>query len=309
MKYSQLRFWAVNMGRPPAYNPTEETEYLVQSELGQAEYDGTLKHIASTYNAASDRLTMGIGIDGPRVINFAPLLTLGDIPFNALVKELLSLCQDKVDTHVEMELAVTLTNADTVRLGFLQVRPMVVSNQLVTIEPEELEGPALLAASNQAMGNGIVDTIEDVVYVKPDVFEARSTPAIAAEIEQINKSLIGEGRRSLLMGFGRWGSSDPWLGIPVAWDQIASAKVIVEATLPTMNVEPSQGSHFFHNMTSFQVSYLSVHHGSRPGIDWGWLRGQKAVKETRHVCHVRLKSPLLIKVDGRSGRAGIWYKG
>ncbi len=152
---------------------------------------------------------------------------------------------------------------------------MVVSDQLVEIGLDELEGPGLLVASSRAMGNGVVDDIRDVVYVKPDTFEARYTTAIAAEIDRINRSLIDEGRRSLLMGFGRWGSSDPWLGIPVTWDQISSAKVIVETTLPTMNVELSQGSHFFHNMTSFQVSYLSVHHDSQPGIDWDWLSGQE----------------------------------
>jgi hypothetical protein len=157
------------------------------------------------------------------------------------------------------------------------------------------------------MGNGVVGCIRDVVYVKPDTFEARHLRKIAAEIERINQSLVDKGRPCLLIGFGRWGSSDPWLGIPVEWGQISSAKVIVEATLPTMNVEPSQGSHFFHNMTSFGVSYLSVHHAGRPGINWNWLSRQEAVTDTDHVRHVRLKGPLLVKVDGRNGLGGIWH--
>jgi hypothetical protein len=308
MKNSQLQFWAVNMGRPPEYNPIEETEYLIHAGLDQAEYDGTLKYSASTYNAQSDRLTMGTGNPGPRVINFAPLLTLGDIPFNTLLKDLMTLCRNRIDAEVEIEFALTLGPSSRARFGFLQVRPMVVSDELVEIEPDEIEGPDLLAASDRVMGNGVIDDIRDVIYVKPDTFEARYTAVIATEIDHINRKLIDEGRRSLLIGFGRWGSSDPWLGIPVTWDQISSAKVIVEATLPAMNVEPSQGSHFFHNMTSFQVSYLSVHHDSRPGIDWNWLNTQETIEETDHVRHVKLMKPLRVKVDGRGGRAGIWHK-
>ncbi len=308
LKNSQLQFWAVHMGRPPEYNPIAETEYMVRLSLAEAEYDGTLDHIASTYNAASDRVTMGIGAQGPRVINFAPLLTLGDIPFNDLIKELLSICEKNLDAPVEIEFAMTLDRVRPpgARFGFLQVRPMVVSDQIVEIAPKELQSAGLLAASEQVMGNGVIDFIRDVVYVKPGSFSARFTRKIAAEIESINKSLVDTGRRCLLIGFGRWGSSDPWLGIPVDWSQISSAKVIVEATLPDMNVEPSQGAHFFHNMTSFGVSYFSVHHGSQPGIDWNWLSAQETAGETEHVRHVSLKKPLRVKVDGRNGQGAIW---
>jgi hypothetical protein len=242
------------------------------------------------------------------VLNFAPLLNYGDIPFNNLVKELLSLCGDRLGGEVEIEFAMTLENNQEARLGFLQVRPTVVSAELVVIEAKELERPDLLVRSHRIMGNGHLEDIRDVVYVKPDTFEARHLRKIAAEIDSINQSLLDEGRPSLLIGFGRWGSSDPWLGIPVEWGQISSAKVIVEATLPTMNVEPSQGSHFFHNMTSFGVSYLSVHHDRPRGIAWEWLHQQEVAAETAHVRHVRLKRPLLVKVDGRNGLGGIWHE-
>jgi hypothetical protein len=308
LKFSQLKFWAVNMGRPQEQNPIAETEYLVQADLAQAECDGTLKELASTYLAASDRIRMGIGSPGPRVLNFAPLLNLGNIPFNDLVKELLSLCSDRIGGEVEIEFAMTLEDGNKAQLGFLQVRPTVVSAELIVIEAKELERPDLLVHSRRIMGNGAIDCIRDVVYVKPDTFEARHSRKIAAEIDSINQSLVDEGRPCLLIGFGRWGTSDPWLGIPVEWGQISSAKVIVEATLPTMNVEPSQGSHFFHNMTSFGVSYLSVHHDGRWGIGWDWLHRQEVVVETDHVRHVRLKRPLLVKVDGRNGVGGIWHE-
>ena len=138
------------------------------------------------------------------------------------------------------------------------------------------------------------------------------TPKIAAELDTINRLLLEEGRPYLLLGFGRWGSSDPWLGIPVEWGQIAGARVMVESTLPGMDVEPSQGAHFFHNIISFEVFYLCVRHeehvpGARCGINWDWLNRQSAVAETDLVRHIRLDKPLRIKVDGRSGHGAVWH--
>jgi hypothetical protein len=196
--------------------------------------------------------------------------------------------------------------------GFLQLRPMMVSGEQVDIDEDELASPDLLLYSERAIGNTSSESIADVVYVKPREFESRLTPRIATEVDRLNRPLTAEGRPYLLLGFGRWGSSDPWLGIPVEWGQIAGARVIVESTLPGMNVEPSQGAHFFHNLISFQVCYLCVSHenragSSRKGIDWDWLDGQHCVSETDHVRHVRLERPLRIKVDGQSGRGAAWH--
>jgi hypothetical protein len=145
-----------------------------------------------------------------------------------------------------------------------------------------------------------------VVFVKPDAFEARHTRAMADEVAAVNRTLVESGRAYLLVGFGRWGSSDPWLGIPVDWSQISGAKVIVEATLPTMSVEPSQGAHFFHNILGNGVSYLSVHHGAPRAVDWEWLMSRPVVAETRFLRHAEVVSPLDVRVDGRSGRGAIW---
>ncbi len=156
------------------------------------------------------------------------------------------------------------------------------------------------------IGNGVVSTIQDVVYVKPETFNAKFTGRIAADIEEMNLLLMNESRHCLLIGFGRWGSSDPWLGIQVNWSQISSARAIVEATLPTMNVELSQGSHLFHNLSSFQVSYFSVRHDmDKFTIEWDWLDRQEIVSETEFVRHVRLRKPLSVMVDGRTGRGVI----
>jgi hypothetical protein len=305
LKESQNRFWAVNMGPPPGYDPIAETEYLLEGDLADAEYDGTLKHLVSTYDSASDRLFPGMGNDGPRVLNFASLLQFDDIPVNPAVRRLLEVCEEALQAKVEIELAMALPGSrdDPPRLGFLQVRPMLAPETAVEIKPEEMSGPGVLIASERAMGNGTVESVQDVVFTKPSTFEARCTRAMAVQIEKVNLRLLGEGRPYLLIGFGRWGSSDPWLGIPVTWSQVSGAKAMVEATLPSMNVEPSQGSHFFHNLSSFEVAYFTVGHGVGGGlIDWEQLEGQVTVEETEFLRHVRFSEPLRIRLDGRTGR-------
>ncbi len=305
---SQLSFWAVNMGKPPAFDPILEAEYLVEGSLADAEYDGTLRFVASTYEPAADRLTPGIGRVGPRTVDFAPLLKLRELPLNEIVQALLQRCGEVFGSAVEIEFAVTIrpSAAPTARLGFLQVRPMVVSDEVVDVSEDVFSDPGIVAASTRALGNGVEEGILDVVYVKPDVFESRFTKQIARELAQMNDDLLSARRPYLLVGFGRWGSSDPWLGIPVEWGDIAGARVIIEATLPSMNVEASQGAHFFHNLSSFQVCYLTIHHDTTPGINWDWLSAQHALAETEYVRCVRLSRPLLVKVDGRTGRGAVW---
>lgn len=305
LQETQTRFWAVNMGSPPAYDPIAETEYLVEGSLADAEYDGTLAKMVSTYDAAGDRLLPGMGRNGPKALDFSPLLTLGILPLNAMVKALLEACETSLEAEVEIELAMLLPESwdGTPRLGFLQVRPMLAPEETVEILPEDLAAPEALVTSLRAMGNGTVEGIQDVVYTRPGTFDPKHTRTMALEIERINRELLKEGRPYLLVGLGRWGSSDPWLGIPVQWGQVSGVRAIVEATLPSMNVEPSQGSHFFHNLSSFQVSYFTVHHaGEGARIDWQWLERQTAVTETEFLRHVRLETALRVRVDGRTGR-------
>ena len=310
IEQSQSEFWAVNMGPPPAYDPTAETEYLVQAGLADAEADGTLVHLASTYDAASDRVVMGVGERGPRIVDFAPMLRLAEWPVVEAVRGLLALFAERLGAPVEIEFALTFPTVPSpgapeglpARLGFLQVRPMLVSSQTVEIGEDELADARVVVRSEHVMGNGVIEGLRDIVYVKPEVFEARHTPTIAAEVDRLNQALIEEGRSCVLVGFGRWGSADSWLGIPVEWAQIASARVIVEANLPAMNVDMSQGAHFFHNLLSFRVAYFSVPGLDPSGIDWEWLRGLPVRRETDFVRHVETPAPLLVRVDGRRGR-------
>jgi hypothetical protein len=306
LENTQTRFWAVNMRPLASFDPVSESEYLVEGDLEQAEYDGTLNQLASTYDGASDRLRLGLGSAGPRVLTFGPLLELGDVPLCPLVRHLAEQCRTALGAEVEIEFALTLgpERGLPVEFGFLQLRPMMVSDARIDVAAEELARDAAIVASEMVLGNGEV-ALRDVVYVRPETFEPRLTQPIALELEALNRDLVEAGCAYVLVGFGRWGSSDPWLGIPVTWPQISGARVIVEATRPEMNVDPSQGTHFFHNLTSFQVQYLTVHHTGSRRIDWEWLNALPAERETEHVRHVRAPAPLRCRVDARAGRGVI----
>ena len=297
------------MGKAPAYDPISETEYMVHASLSDAEGDDALYLLASTYDPERDCVIPGIGSRGPRVLNFAPLLVQDQFPLNDLVKTLLSEAEKAVDAKVEIEFAITLQGRlgerPRVRLGFLQVRSMVVSDQVVDVTVEDLSDPRAVVASDMVMGNGTTDDIQDIVFVRPDKFSSLHTAAIAEELGSINRELQDQQRPFLLIGFGRWGSSHSSLGIPVDWSQISGARSIVEATLPEMNVELSQGSHFFHDLSSFRASYFMVQHGRNFGIDWEWLNRQPVERETEFIRHVRPLERLLVRVDGRTARGVI----
>jgi hypothetical protein len=306
LRGTQTEFWAVNMGKPPAYDPVNEVEYLVRGNLADADGDEVLRFLASTYDPARERVVPGLGVRGPRVLDFAPLLVLQEFPLNEVIKTLLQAAENALGANVEIEFAVTFHEQrgeqPHARLGFLQVRPMVVSDQLVEVTAEDLSDPCAIVASEVVMGNGIDDTIQDIVFVRPEHFLPLHSLVVAEQLSTINRELRDQGRPFLLIGFGRWGSTHPSLGIPVDWSQISGARAIVEATLPEMNVELSQGSHFFHNLSSFRASYFMVQHDCGYRIDWDWLNRQTIVQETEFVRHVRPEGTLSVRVDGRTAR-------
>jgi hypothetical protein len=305
---TQREFWAVTMAAAP-YDPGKEAEHLVRSSLADAEADDTLRFVASTYDHESQRITAGTWGKGPRLVNFAPLLSYGQVALNDGVRQVLAACEEAVGEPVEIEFALTLSQDGPARLGFLQVRPLVVARETVAVGEEELAAPGVLAASRRVLGNGADESVRDVVYVKPAAFDVTATPAIAKELEGINDALLREGRPYLLAGFGRWGTSDQWGGVPVEWAQICGARAIVEASTSGMHADPSQGSHFFHNLTSFRVLYFSLDEGESRRVDWGWLDARPAAAETRYLRHVRLDASLSIKVDGRTGMGVIAHRG
>jgi hypothetical protein len=304
LEETQTEFWAVNMGEPPEYDPTQETEYLLLENLTVAEREGTLRYLASTYSPLSGRLSIGMGFPGPRALTFAPILVLDELPLIGLLRELLQLCQSSMDAPVEIEFAMTFNPH---RFALLQVRSMVSPLGETHLNAEELGGDNILAASESALGNGSIDTIQDIIYTKPEGFDLKNTMAMVPDLEHLNDRLLDEGRPYLLIALGRLGTTDPWLGIPINWGKISGAKVVVEATRANVRVELSQGSHYFHNIISLGVKYFSLPLSSQYKIDWDWLSRQEVAEETQFLRHVRLPKPLKVKVDGRSSR-GVIYK-
>jgi hypothetical protein len=309
LRNTQTSFWAVHMGPPPPHDPIQEDEHLVRANLSQAEYDDTLRFVASTYDQASDRIIPTVLMKGPRLLNFAPMLQLEKVPLIPLLREILRVCKEVVGAEVEVEFAMVLHRHDGLpaRLGFLQVRPMVVSTNPIDVSEDLLQSPDVAISSNCALGNGVIEGVRDIVYVAAETFDPSRTREIATELEGLNAWLVAEGRPYVLIGFGRWGTSDPWYGIPCVWSQIAGAKVIVEASWPGMETDMSQGSHFFHNVTSFGVAYFSIRKDDR--LDWDWIERQPEVARTCHVRLVQSTEAFEIRVDGRNGRGVVVHHG
>ena len=307
LKLTQTKFWAVRMGKPPAYDPVAETEYLAQCELPDAEADGVLPPLVSTWDPASDRLTPGMGGEGARVLTFAPLLVLEQLGLNAVLRDMLALAERTLRSPAEIEFAITLDANRTPagRVGFLQARPLLAGGGGVELADEALAAPGVVVGSRSVLGHGVTDGLADIVYLRRERFRFEDSRRIAQDVEAINHRLVAEGRGYVLIGFGRWGSSDPWLGLPVRWAQISGARAIVEASLPHAQPDPSQGSHFFHNLTSFGVSYFTIRPSEPQAVDWAWLDAQPPAAETEFVRHVRLATPLRVEVDGRRGRGVI----
>jgi hypothetical protein len=304
LKSTQTRFWSVSMGTPKEYDPIRETEYLYDGSLSEAEFDGTLRYVCSTYDGASDRLRMGISGSGPRLVDFSPLLQGRIAALNELLEKLLDLAEKEVGEEVEIEFAMAFDpdRGRENRFGFLQLRPMVVASQGAIVDLGDFDRRNVLIYSERAMGNGTLDNLRDILYIRPENFRAENTRQIAMEVQRFNSHLLEAESPYVLIGFGRWGSADPWLGVPVRWGQISGARVIVETTLEQMSPDLSQGSHFFHNMTSLGVLYLSVPDPEEFPIDWTWLQRQPVVRETEYLRHVRSEAPLTVRVDGRGGK-------
>jgi len=226
---------------------------------------------------------------------------------NDCIRALLTLCESLYACPVEMEFAVNAERKHGIpaHFSFLQVRPMATDATTVEIASAELTGTQAIIGSTTCLGNGRIDGVEDIVYAMPELFEPSHTSEMAAELDRFNRSLLMEARPYILIGFGRWGSSDPWLGIPVVWSNINGARVIVESSLPRMAPEMSQGSHFFHNLTSFHVPYFTIRQSGSHHIDWEWLESNTEINRGRFIRHVRADRPLIIRVDGRTGRGVI----
>ncbi len=295
LKNSQRDFWALDLGVPDEARGDAETRY----DLAAAEADGALAALGSTYSHENRAVHEGLARAGTRVVTFAPILKHDAFPLARVVQALLELVQEGVAAPVELEFAVDLTRRE---FGFLQVRPLADAPTAPAENLEQLPQERLVCRSTLALGQGRHEALHDVLVVDAARFERGRSVEVAQELAQFNARLLAEGRPYLLIGVGRWGSRDPWLGIPVTWDQICGARAIVEAGFQDLRVTPSQGSHFFQNLTSFNVAYLTVNPDLGEGfVDWDWLRAQPERAASRAVRHLRFERPLLVQVDGPRG--------
>jgi CheY-like chemotaxis protein len=302
---NQNQFFALDLTAPPS-EASETRDMLVRSfGLSDAEADGTLHYVASTYSPENDALYDGTSRSGIRVVTFAPILRNKILPLPPIVELLMDMGSWGMGAPVEMEFAVTMSVPPGAPRDFalLQLRPLGLSKDADQLEIEYCDRESLICSSNQVLGHGVTSDICDIVYVDMERFDRAKSRDAAHEVMIFNEKLLSQRRPYLLIGVGRWGSLDPWLGIPVRWDQISGAKAIVEAGFKDMEVDPSQGSHFFHNITSFRIGYFTVNATTQNGfVDWAWLRSRPVAEEGRFVRHIRLPRPILIKINGHQNK-------
>ncbi len=306
LQNSQREFWAVELGQHAVANP-EDALRETNFGLDVAERDGTLYALGSTYSHENQAIYDGLSRPGVRLVTFAPILKHGVFPLAEVLELLLDLGARGMNRPAEIEFAARLSaNEDEPHeFAFLQMRPLSLTPDGDTPDVEEPDTKKLVCASPRVLGNGTVSDLRDVVVVDFHRFDRSKSVEAAAEVARFNARLVAEGRPYLLIGVGRWGSTDPWLGIPVTWDQISGARVIVESGFRDFRVTPSQGSHFFQNLTSFQIGYFTVN-PNEGFVDWDWLAA-KGFGQHGLVHHLAFEQPLAVLMDGRAGR-GIVYK-
>jgi len=307
-KNSQVNFYAVDLKNEDLNLLDGEKAGMVSLNISEAEKYGTLNHVASVMDIENDTIIPGLDRAGPRVINFADILKYDYIPLSSTLKTVLDVVAEATANPSEIEFAVDLTKDDTGKATFylLQIKPLVGSGAGYSIDMNSISEDKMILRANKSMGNGKIDNITDLIYADPETFDNLSTAEMAEEIDKLNDKMLREDRHYVLIGPGRWGTRDKFLGIPVSWPQISNAKVIVEVEIPGFFLDASLGSHFFHNVTSMQVGYFTIDQMTNGGfIKWDKIKKQRIVEKGRFVSHIRFDKPLDIRMDGKKGMAVI----
>jgi hypothetical protein len=309
LRNCQRFFYALEMDGFTEELAEKDEDNLVRLEIADALEHPPVKFLASTYLPQEHRIRDGAQAPGYLVLTFANVLKYQLFPLAEILTELLQIGRTGMGCPVEMEFAVELPLDHRRRPAFdlLQIRPMAVNQYDLEVEISEEDILRAFCYSTMALGNGHFNEIADIIFVNPDAFEPAHTVEIAAEIGRLNKKLGGQSRKYLLIGPGRWGSADRWLGIPVKWNDISGVGAIVEATSRNLKADPSQGSHFFHNITSLGISYLTTAENGSDFINWEWLQSLPVAEETSFLKHVTLPKPLTIKIDGKKSCAVILH--
>ena len=304
LRETQQAMYALNL-QPEKFKTSVDDavnlEHIPITECGQFASFGK---VCSTYDYENQRISDSPFSKGPKFVSFAHILRYNTYPLTAIVQKLLDICCEEMQCSVELEFAADLS---TGVFNALQIRPISSDSLNTDVDWSKIDCSGALVQSTSALGTGYLADLKDVVYLKPDAFDKMKTLEMAAELRELNARMQKERRQYVLIGFGRWGSSIPTLGVPVAWSDISEARVLVEASLPDFRVDPSQGTHFFQNLTSFNAGYVNVDPYTRPGdsLDLSALDALPSVQETAWLRHVRLETSMTVCVDGRTGRAVI----
>jgi hypothetical protein len=306
LKNSQRKFFAVDMNNSSVFPEVGGEAGLTQLNIIEAEDHGVLKFVGSSYSADNDRIYTGIGRKGPRIVTFDPILKANIFPLGEILKHLLELGSRAMNVPVEVEFAAQIDPESSIPNDFrlLQIRPMKVAHKFEDVSIYDPDDSRVVCRSDQALSNGRINDIRDIVFVRRDNFKRANMIHMADQGGKYNQKLRRENTPYMLVGPGRWGTTDRWLGVPTKWDQISSARVIVEADYGDFVVEPSFGTHFFQNLITFSIAYLTINSSSSYCyFNWDWLNSIDPVSETEYLRHVRVDEPMEVLVDGRIGRA------
>ena len=301
LRETQTRFYALDLKNTGHNFSLDDGFNLLKLPVKEADNDGALNFIASTYDPYDMVIRDGIYPGGRKLITFANVLQHDVFPLPRILQLAQEYGQSEMRRPVEIEFAVTLNAQKKTGVFYLlQIRPMVDIKAVLDEDLNLIKDENVLLRSNNSLGHGIMEDIHDIIYVKTEGYTASNNPTIAYEIEKMNRKFLDEGKHYILVGPGRWGSSDSWLGIPVKWPHISAARIIVEAGLTNYRVDPSQGTHFFQNLTSFGVGYFTINSYMNDGVyNQDILNAQPAVEETQFIRHVRFDNPLIVKMDGK----------
>ena len=266
--------------------------------------------MGSTYSLENDSISVGLSRKGIRVVTFGPMLKHKLFPLPEIIELLIDMGTWGMGTPIEIEFAVntSVPSGKPYEFGLLQMRPLVISREYEELSIEKLEQEKIICYSEQVLGDGIMNDVFDIVLVDYNLFDRSRSRDVAREVSLFNNELMEKNRPYLLIGVGRWGSLDPWLGIPVNWEQIAGARAIIETGFKEFSVEPSQGSHFFQNITSFMIGYFHVNtHKEQGMLNWEWLLRQKAESSMEFTRVLHFESPIIIKMNGHQNK-GVIFK-
>ena len=302
LRETQTRFYALDLDNMAEDFDTDDAFNLVKLNLKNAEADGSLRYIVSTYDPYDQIIRDGFYPGGRKIISFVNILQHDVFPLAQTLDQILHIGQDEMGRPIEIEFAVNMDINDPKKATFylLQIRPIVDNKEVMEEDLSLVKNEDTILSSTSVLGHGIVNDVKDIIYVKSEAFNSANNQLIAYEIEKLNRAFTERSESYILVGPGRWGSSDHWLGIPVKWPHISNARVIVECGLENYRIDPSQGTHFFQNLTSFGVGYFTINPFKGDGwFDEEYLNNIPAVEETQYLRHVRLEKPMIIKMDGK----------